>query len=181
MNCSAQIAKRSNLWKDINWFALHTKPRSENFASTNISALGIESFLPRLKAERLKHGVPKTIIKALFPGYFFARFCPESSFESVKTTRGVLQVVSSGRVPIPVLENVVQQIQDRVQEDGFIRIWPRVLAPGMRVTIQSGPFEGMIGRVERELDDRKRVAIFLETLFNARVLIERRWVEAEAA
>ena len=55
------------------------------------------------------------------------------------------------------------------------------LAPGTRVTIQSGPFEGMMGRVERELDDRKRVAIFLEALFHARVLIERRWIEAEAA
>jgi hypothetical protein len=38
-----------------------------------------------------------------------------------------------------------------------------------------------MGRVERELDDRRRVAIFLETLLNARVLIETRWVEAEAA
>ena len=72
-------------------------------------------------------------------------------------------------------------IQDRVQEDGFIKIRPQNLAPGTRVAIQSGPFEGMMGRVERELDDRKRVAIFLETLLNARVLIHRQWIEAEAA
>ena len=84
-------------------------------------------------------------------------------------------------MPIPIHERVVREIQDRVQEDGFIRIRPQRLAPGIRVTIQSGPFEGMIGRVERELDDRKRVAIFLESLFHARVLIERRWIEAEAA
>jgi hypothetical protein len=38
-----------------------------------------------------------------------------------------------------------------------------------------------MGRVEREFDDRKRVAIFLETLFQARLIIERRWIEAEAA
>ena len=181
MISSVPIAKYSSLWRDINWFALHTKPRREKFAVTNVSALSIECFLPLLKAERLAHGAAQTIIKPLFPGYFFARFCPEKYFESVKAARGVLQVVSSGRMPIPVLEEVVQEIRDRIQEDGFIRIWPRVLAPGMRVTIQSGPFEGMIGRVERELDDHKRVAIFLETLFNARVLIERRWIEAEAA
>jgi transcriptional antiterminator RfaH len=181
MNSSVPFAKCSNLWGDINWFALRTKPRRENFAAMNVSGLGIESFLPRLKAERLVRGAAQTIIKPLFPGYFFARFRPEKSFESVKATRGVLQVVSSGRMPIPVLEEVVQEIRDRIQEDGFIRIRPRVLAPGMRVTIQSGPFEGMMGRVERELDDRKRVAIFLETLFNARVLIEKRWIQAEAA
>ena len=90
-------------------------------------------------------------------------------------------MVSSGRTPIPVSEKVVREIQDRVQADGFIRIRPNGLAPGTRVTIQSGPFEGLMGRVERELDDRRRVAIFLETLLNARVLIETRWVEAEAA
>jgi hypothetical protein len=38
-----------------------------------------------------------------------------------------------------------------------------------------------MGRVERELDDRKRVAIFLETLFHTRLLIDKRWIEAEAA
>jgi transcriptional antiterminator RfaH len=123
----------------------------------------------------------QAIIKPLFPGYFFARFCPENSFESIKATRGVLQVVSSGRVPIPVQDEIVQEIQDRVQEDGLIRIRPRALAPGTRIQIKSGPFEGMMGRVERGLDDRRRVAIFLETLFNARVLVERLRIEPEAA
>jgi transcriptional antiterminator RfaH len=181
MTSSVPIARCSNLWRDINWFALHAKPRRENFAVANVSALGIESFLPRVKAERLVYGAAQTIIKPLFPGYFFARFSPEDSFESIKATRGVLQVVSSGRIPIPVQHEVVQEIQDRVQEDGLIRIGRRALAPGIQVKIQSGPLEGMVGRVERELDDRKRVAIFLEALSNARVLIERRWIEVEAA
>ena len=66
--------KRCDLWRDINWFALHTKPRRENFAVTNVSALGVESFLPRLKTEHSVHGVARAIIKPLFPGYFFARF-----------------------------------------------------------------------------------------------------------
>ena len=148
---------------------------------TNICALGIGILFPRIKVERLVRGSAQQGIKPLFPGYFFARFCPENSLESVKAAQGVLRVVSSGRIPIPVHDEVVQEIQDRAQEDGLIRIRPKVLAPGTRVAIQSGPFEGMMGRVERELDDRKRVAIFLETLFNARVLIERRWIESAVA
>jgi transcription antitermination factor NusG len=84
-------------------------------------------------------------------------------------------------MPIPVPDAIVQEIQDRAQEDGLIRIHPQALTPGTLVTIQSGPFQGMMGRVERELDDRKRVAIFLETLFNARVVIERQWIEPAAA
>jgi transcriptional antiterminator RfaH len=181
MNSFAPTVKCSNLWREINWFALHTKPRRENFAATNVNALGVESFLPLLKAERLVHGTGRTIIKPLFPGYFFARFRPEDSLESVECSRGVSHVVSSGRFPIPVEEQTVRDIQDRAKPDGLIRIRPQGLAPGTRVSIQSGPFEGMMGRVERELDDRKRVTILLETLLHARVLIERRWIQAEAA
>jgi transcriptional antiterminator RfaH len=173
--------KSRDPWRDVSWFAIHTKPRRESFASKNINALGIEVLLPRITVERLVRGVAQQGTKPLFPGYFFARFCPENAFEPVKATRGVLRVVGSGRTPLPVDAEIVKEIQGRIQQDGFIRIRPQVLAPGTLVTIQSGPFEGMMGRVERELDDRKRVAIFLETLFQARVLIERRWIAAEAA
>lgn len=168
-------------WRETSWFAIHAKPRRENFAFTNISTLGVEALLPRIKVDRLVRGAAQPGTKPLFPGYFFARFCPENAFETVKATRGVLRVVSSGRTPIQVEDYIIQEIQERIQEDGLVRIGPRVLAPGTLVTIQSGPLEGMMGRVERELDDRKRVAILLETLFQARVLIEKRWIEAEAA
>jgi transcriptional antiterminator RfaH len=181
MNVSDPVIKSSDLWKDVNWFAIHAKPRRENFGATNLSSLGIEILFPRVKIEYLARGTAQQGTKPLFPGYFFALFSPENALESVKVVRGVLQVVSSGRIPIPIEEKVVREIQDRVQADGLIRIRPPGLATGTRVTIQSGPFEGMMGRVERELDDRKRVAILLETLFQARLLIERRWIQAVAA
>jgi transcriptional antiterminator RfaH len=181
MNSSDPIAKSNDIWRDVNWFAIHAKPRRENFAAINVCTLGIAILLPRVKVERLVRGVTQQGSKPLFPGYFFARFCPDDSFESVKGARGVLQVVSSGRIPIPIGDIVIREIQDRIQEDGLIRIRSQNLDPGTRVSIRSGPFEGIMGRVEREMDDRKRVAIFLDTLLNARVLIERWLIEAEAA
>ncbi len=181
MSFSVPIAKSSNLWSGIRWFALHTKPRREKFAVTNVSTLGIESFLPRLKAEGLVDGVARTTIKPLFPGYFFARFRPEDSLESVERSRGILHVVSSGRFPIPVEDEIVRDIQIRAGEDGLIRISRQDFKSGDRISIQAGPLEGMMGRVERELHDGKRVAILLETLWHSRVLIERRWLDAAAA
>jgi transcriptional antiterminator RfaH len=181
MSDGSSNIKSSDPWSDISWFAIQAKPRRESFASLNVSALNLEVLLPRVKVDRLVRGTAKEGAKPLFPGYFFARFCPKEAFETVKTIRGVLRVVTSGRFPIPVHNDIIREIQGRIQQDGLIRIRPRVLSPGTLVTIQSGPFEGMMGRVERELDDRKRVTIFLETLFQARVLIERRWIEAEAA
>src|ERR1700722_19462610 len=181
MNSSGRFAKSIDLWHDIHWFAIRAKSRRENFAAINIGALGVGVLLPQIKVERLVRGAAHPGTKPLFPGYFFARFSPADSLESVKGARGVLQVLSSGRMPVPVSDKLVQEIQDRIEEDGYIKIRPQGLAPGTRVTIQSGPFEGMMGKVERELDDRKRVAIFLETLFHTRLLIDKRWIEAEAA
>jgi transcription antitermination factor NusG len=173
--------KSVDLWRDTSWYAIHTKTRREGFAAANISALGIAILLPLVKVESLGSATYRPASKPLFPGYFFARFCPEISCDSVKCSRGVLRVVSSGKFPIPVRDTVVQEIRDRIQKDGLIRLQPRSLRPGTRVLIQEGPFEGLMGRVERELDDGRRVSVLLETLMHARVLIERRWLETEAA
>jgi transcriptional antiterminator RfaH len=186
MNPSGSISsvpalRALDIWGHSHWFAIHAKTRRENFAVTNLSALNVKVLFPQLKVGRLVRGVALMAVRPLFPGYFFARFCPRDSLELVECARGVLRVISSGRFPIPVEDEVVREIQDRIEEDGLITVRQRALKPGEPVSIQGGPFEGLMGRVERELDDGKRVAILLETLLRARVLIEKRWLESEAA
>jgi transcriptional antiterminator RfaH len=168
-------------WGATRWFAVHTKMRREGFAAANVHALGVEIFLPRLIVEHSVSGAVRITVKPLFPGYFFAQFRPATSLETIEYSRGVLCVVSSGRFPLPVDAGIIRELHDRVEQDGFIRMPLRSLKPGDRVSIQEGPFEGLVGRVERELDDGKRVTILLETLLRARVQIEKRWLEAEAA
>ena len=167
-------------FSDINWFAVHAKRFRERLAALSVGALGLEAFLPMIKVECSDDLVIRIGSKPLFPGYFFARFCPEVSLAAVECAQGVLQVVRCGRYPNPVNEQAVHEIQERVQVDGLIRLRRQGLKPGDRVLIQCGPFEGMMARVERELDDQKRVAILLEALSFARVLIEKRWVQAAA-
>lgn len=174
------LRKPVDLWRDTSWFAIQTKPRRERFAAANISALGIGVLLPLVKIESLGGASSRLTKRPLFPGYFFARFCPEIFCESVKCSRGVLRIVSAGKFPIPLAETVVQEIRDRIEEDGLVRLHSRHLPPGTRVVIQRSPFEGLMGRVEWESDGRRRVAILLETLLNARVLIEKIWLGAVA-
>jgi transcriptional antiterminator RfaH len=178
---SVLATKAFDIWGDSHWFAIHAKTRRENFAVTNLHALSLKVLFPQLKAGRLVRGVTRIAVKPLFPGYFFARFCPRDSLELVERARGVLRVISSGRFPIPVEDEVVAEIQERIEEDGFITLRPQALNPGETVFIQGGPFEGLMGKVEREFDDGKRVSILLETLWHARVLIEKKWLQSEAA
>jgi len=165
----------------MNWFAIHAKRFRESLAAASITELGLKVFLPVLKVDSREQTPPKTGFQPLFPGYFFARFDPDVFLNPVERARGVLQVVKSGPCPIPVDDPVVEEIQNRVEADGFIRLARSKLSPGDRVSIEDGPFSGMFGRVEAELDDQRRVAIFLECLWQARVLIEKRCVQLEAS
>jgi transcriptional antiterminator RfaH len=164
----------------MKWFAIHVKRFRESLAAASVAGLGLEVFLPLIKVEPPESAVIKTGRKPLFPSYIFARFNPELFLAPVEGARGVLYVIKSGTCPIPVEDEVVDEIQNRVETDGLIRLARNPLKPGDRVSIEAGPFEGMFGRVEAELDDQRRVAIFLESLWPARVLMEKRWVEAEA-
>jgi transcription antitermination factor NusG len=166
---------------DMNWFAVHTKRFRETAAAASLVALGFEVFLPMVKVENCEQLAIKRNSKPLFPAYSFAKFSPTTSLDSVESVRGVLYVVKSSGCPVPVEEPVVTELRSRVEADGLIRLQARELKAGDRVSIQHGPFAGMIGRVEAELDDHKRVAILLEALWQARLVFEKRWVELEAA
>jgi len=166
---------------DCNWFAVHTKRFREVLAGSGISALGVEVFLPMIKVNAPDPGPIRVNSKPLFPAYLFARFSPAAFLDSVGSAPGVLYVVRSGPHPISVDDTVITEIQARVEDDGLIRLCPRKLAPGDRVSIESGPFAGMMGRVEAELDDHRRVAILLEALWSSRVLLEKRYLEVQTA
>lgn len=166
---------------DSNWFAIQSKRFRESLAALSLRAAGHEVFLPLVKVECGDSSPIKRDSKALFTGYLFARFRPLVSLDAVESERGVLRVIKSGACPIPVEDQVIAELRERVCDDGLIRLCPREFKAGDRIAVQEGPFAGMVGRVEAELDDRLRVAILLESLWNARVLIEKRWIEAEAA
>ncbi|HEY5704590.1 MAG TPA: transcription termination/antitermination NusG family protein [Terrimicrobiaceae bacterium] len=170
-----------NSWQQTNWFVIHSKPCRESVAAEYVGALGPEVFLPQLREERIIRRRRRTVIKPLFAGYLFARFRPSEALEAVRYARGVLAVLSTGRIPIPVDDEIVASVRARCASDGFVRLEAPALRQGDCVEIQEGPFQGWIGQVERECDDGRRVALLLEAVHNARVLVERRSLAAVAA
>jgi transcriptional antiterminator RfaH len=174
-------AKMIDLWREQNWYAIHAKPHRENFAAANLAALEVEIFFPRLKQETSVRGLTQTIIRPLFSGYFFARFCPAFTLESVRYARGVLRVLSSGNFPIPVHEEIIHAIRDRIFGDGYFRFAPQLWNSGDAVMIQDGPLEGLVGSFERECSDGKRVTILLDAIQQARVSIEKRRLKLASA
>jgi len=77
-----------SFWQRTCWFAIRAKARREPLAAKNVSSLGLEVFLPKLKVEGDPDYEARENGKPLFSGYFFARFCLEISLASVECSPG---------------------------------------------------------------------------------------------
>jgi len=163
-----------DIWSDTNWYAIQTKPSREKLAAASVGQLDLEVFFPRAKQEESICGAKRLSIKPLFTGYFFARFCPLLSFDAVRYAKGVLRVVGTSRSLLPVEQALIASIQERAQADGLVYLEAQPLIPGDKVLVEQGPLQGLMGRIEREWNDGKRVLILLEAMEYARVLIDKR-------
>ncbi len=149
------------------WYTLHTKPRQERQAATNLEALGVETFCPQLMRRKVIRRRWRNTVGPLFPGYLFARFDVETSFRMVNYATGVRKIVAFGGEPEPLDEEIIHGIRERLT-DGCLSVQAGSLRPGQSVQIQSGPLQGLEAIFEREMSDHQRVVLLLRT-------IESRW------
>jgi transcriptional antiterminator RfaH len=148
---------------DLCWYVIRTHPRQEFRAAQNLQAGGIDVFLPRMSARRSRCGQRHTESVPLFPQYLFARFDPEVRLHDVAFTRGVQAPLRVGGT-LAVIEDVALDfLRSRVQADGLIRVG-EPLRPGDKIVIEEGPFEALIGVVERFCPDQERVIVLLTTV-----------------
>lgn len=161
------------------WYVVHTHPKQEDRASSNLSVLGILIFNPKIRERRYNQFVytPTYITKPLFPRYIFAQFRIDDIYHKVRFTRGVNSVVGFGEGPTPIDEEIISLIRSNIREDGFVRI-DEEIRPGDRVIVKDGPLKNFAGIFEREMKDTDRIRILLETVsYQAHVEIERDMVK----
>jgi transcriptional antiterminator RfaH len=153
------------------WYLVHTQPRHEVTAEQSLVRLGVETFLPRLRQERVIRRRRQTVTGPLFPGYLFARFDFDTRWRAVNFAHGVSRIVVFGETPAVVADEIVTGIQDRM-EDGAVVVRRR-FHPGDKVRVGWGPLEGLEAIFEREMTDQQRVVLLLDSLsFRARVVVD---------
>jgi transcription antitermination factor NusG len=133
----------------------------------------VEVFLPRIRQEETLFGKTRMVTKSLFPNYLFARFCPLINYDAIRYAEGIVRIVGPGSSPIPIAAEIIATIRSRLEVDGYIRLRQEPFQPGDKVKIEEGPFAGWMGLVEREWNDGRRVLILLQTIQQARLLVDR--------
>src|SRR6185503_3188304 len=150
--------------EDRQWYVVHTNPKQEERANSNLVAWGVETLYAKLKARRHNEftGVPTYITQPLFPRYLFAKFKREQ-LSKILFTRGVHDVVCFGDGPACVSEEIIDVIRERIDQNGFVKL-NNDFKPGDKVVISAGPLKNLIGVFEREVKGSERVMILLTAI-----------------
>ena len=125
------------------WYALQLRTRWESSTATLLSGKGYETFLPTYKTSKRGPGKSVEVLAPLFPGYLFCRFnvCDRLP---VLITPGVISVVGTGRIPVPVEDSELAAIQKVVSIGLRVEPWP-YLEVGQLVRIEDGALSGVEG------------------------------------
>ena len=166
---------------DAQWFAIQAKTAAERLAQASLAQLGLATLLPLMRRNPAGWRAKRDPVKALFPGYLFARFCADTHLRAATYARGVLRVVSAHERPLPVEDPIIESLRARMDNMGCVALEVRPFTRGQSVRISAGPFAGWQGVFDSALGDAQRVVILLEALQHGRLVVQVDWVERCAA
>lgn len=142
------------------WYLVQSRPMQAERAAENLQRQGYEVFYPLIQEQRVRRGRRVSVETALFPNYLFIRLRRwVDNWYPLRSTRGVLRLVSFGGEPLPVPEEVVEGIRQRLA----LKEAHALLEPGEPVDIVEGPFLGVDAIFEAHKDE-DRVVLLIEMI-----------------
>jgi len=148
-----------------NWFAVYSKPRQEQIAMENLQRQGFHCFLPMAINPYQRRSKDKLRIEPLFPRYLFLNaIADQQSLGSVRSTRGVSNLVRFGMQLMHVPDSIIRTIKNRCDpETGLVLLEPVAVGIGDRVKVFDGPFAGIEG-IFRERKGKDRALLLISML-----------------
>lgn len=154
--CTANGA--SSMREGKAWYLVQCKPRQDERAEENLGRQGYEYFRPLCRRERLVRGALQVQSESLFPGYLFIQLAADANWAPLRSTRGVSRLVGFGGMPMPIADELIAELQRRVQPA------PQpALQPGDRVCITSGSF-AELDAIFLAMDGEERVVLLMSLL-----------------
>lgn len=85
------------------WYLLYCKRAEQQRAKIHLKRQGVDCYYPQVTVEKIRRGKRCCLVEPLFPSYIFASFdFNQISFTTVRSTRGVVDFVRQGKMPIKV-------------------------------------------------------------------------------
>lgn len=118
-------------------------------------------YAPTHPVEKIRHGKRVCLDEPLFPGYLFINLCEYTeSWHPIRSTRGVLRLVTFANQAVPVADTIIDGIQSRLNSEADGK---PVFATGDPVTVIEGPFRDLEA-IFRTIDGEERAIILLNLM-----------------
>jgi len=161
------------------WYVLHTYSGYEDavadslrqrIESLNMQDKIFDVLVPKENQIEIKQGRRRTVEKKIFPGYVLVNMnVTEDSWYVVRNTPSVTGFIGSGNVPVPITQEEVQKIAERMAlEEPKYKI---DLRKGDLVHINDGPFKNYDGTVS-DVDEAKGKVKVLVSIFGRETPVE---------
>jgi transcriptional antiterminator RfaH len=151
------------------WYVVLTKPKQETRAEEHLVAQGGEVFMPRVQLEKMRNGRKVDVIEPLFPGYLFVNVegC-EQLVGSIRSTRGVRQLLRFGLEPLEIRAGLITDLRSRCynqleNQAEYSVSGKAAFQQGQKVVITAGPFKDYQA-IFKQFDGDRRVIILLNLL-----------------
>jgi transcriptional antiterminator NusG len=133
--------------------------------------------VPTEEEVELRDGQRRTTERRVFPGYILVEMAMnDDTWYVVRNTPGVTDFVRSGAKPIPLRQEEVDKILNRMEAAA-----PKIkvsFTEGQKVRIIDGPFEDFMGTVDSIDTDRARVRV-LVNMFGRETPVEVDFLQVE--
>jgi transcriptional antiterminator RfaH len=141
------------------WAACRLQPHRTALALHVLGLRGFETYCPRLRERRARHGRLHEVIKPLFVGYTFVLI--QLQWHAARWAPGTLGLIMDGERPARVPDAVIAEIRAR-ERNGAVELPPKP-RPGDRVRVLRGPFRDRLA-LYAGMSGRDRVAVLLQLL-----------------
>jgi transcriptional antiterminator NusG len=157
-----------------NWYVVHTYAGFENKVRENLEqtvrSQGLQEkitqvLIPTEEVVEIRDGRRSISTQKIFPGYVIVEMdFNDDTWFIVKNTPGVTGFVGSGRVPLPLSEEEVQNILSHMSETEEKPRPKVVFEAGERVKVIEGPFYNFTGYVSEINEERGRLKVMVDIL-----------------
>jgi transcriptional antiterminator RfaH len=149
------------------WYLIQCKPRQDARAEENLIRQSFTCYRPTQQVERIQRGRRSTSVESLFPGYLFIQLDQlNDNWHPIRSTRGVNQLVTFGKQPIAVADDLIEQLQQQLNE---APTESAAFEPGDRVRINRGCYKELEA-IFLAHDGAERIVILLQLLHREHTL-----------
>ncbi|GEK46784.1 transcription antitermination protein RfaH [Bisbaumannia pacifica] len=151
------------------WYVIQCKGGESFRAAEHLVNQAYEVFHPVLEVQRRRRGRLLWVEEPLFPHYLFIRLDRlASDWRPIRSTRGVLRLVSFGGEPLAVDDGLIEALRQGATHQAAEA--NHYFRAGEPVTITEGPFQALTAVFERHKGEER--AIVLLDLLHRRQRLE---------